>query len=54
MLVSYPFTVLHHRSNILEVLKVLSVHRTKLNNFIANSEPLQKETSNLPLSQEQK
>lgn len=41
---SYPFTVLHHRSNILEVLKVPCVHWTKLDQFITDSEPLLKET----------
>lgn len=41
---SYPFTVLHHRSNILEVLKVPWVHRTKLDQLITDSEPLLKET----------
>lgn len=43
---AYPFTVLHHSSNVLEVLKVLRVHRTKLCDFITNSEALWKQTTN--------
>lgn len=46
MSVAYPFAVLYHRGNILEVLKVSRVHRTKLKDFITHSEPLWKETTN--------
>lgn len=43
---AYPFTVLYHSSDVLEVLKVLCVHWTKLNDFVANSEPLGTGTNN--------
>lgn len=42
MSVSYPFTVLYDRSNVLKVLKVSCRYRAKLNNFIANLESLKK------------
>lgn len=51
---TYTFTVLNHRSNVLEVLKVFRVHRTKLNDFITNPETLLKEKNNSLLSLEQK
>lgn len=40
---AHPFTVLYNRSNVLQVLKVLRVHRTKLNDSITDSEPLWRE-----------
>lgn len=42
---AHPLAVLHHSTNVVEVLKVLRVHGTKLSDFVTNSEALQTESN---------